>query len=188
MRLIQLVRESSGNGVDGSSNMNKLVSIAVVSAVALLAAVCDVWSEEGDALPEGVRGFSGQVRGVVVAKAENDTFTFRAANVLRVWKGNKAETPEALAGLTVRVGPRWSKGEDGKWHPAELHVAFIRKIEAGQEMTLEIRNVEGSHFAILELLAEQRQLAEAKDAQPIKAAGRETGTEVRKARAEAPPL
>jgi len=57
------------------------------------------------------------------------------------------------------VGPRWVKGERGKWNPVELHVAFIRGLKAGQEITLEIQHAERDHFAILELSAEQRKSA-----------------------------
>jgi len=118
--------------------------------------------ESGDkeeALPEGVRGFSGQVRGVVKAKGDGNTFRFHVGRVLKVWKNNKAKNPEALAGRTVRVGPRWVQGENGKWHPLEGHIAFIRQLKVGQELTLEIFNAEASHFNLLELSAEQRESA-----------------------------
>jgi len=150
--------------------------VAVVLAVAVLAGRVSVdydgkqltlsagetWAsaDEGErALPEGVRGFSWQVRGVVTAKGDKHVFFFKVARVLRVWEGNKARTPGALAGRTVRVGPRWVKNRHGKWRPVELHVLFIRKLQVGHEMTLEIRNVEGDHFQILELSGPQREWA-----------------------------
>ena len=143
---------------------SRVVALSLVAFVVVFAAAR---AADEPALPEGVRGFSGQVRGVVVAKGENNTFTFKVGRVIRVWEGNKAEHPEALVGQTVKVGPRWVQGEGGRWHPIELHVAFIRKLAPGQEHTLEIRNVERDHFSILELSAEQRALAAGKaDDQP----------------------
>ena len=134
------------------------LKIVVLSAVFVVAAMA-VRASADDALPAGVKGFSGRVRGMVAKKGEKNTFTFKVGRVLRVWKNNKAEKPGALVGLTVSVGPRWVKGDDGKWRPLERHVTFIKNIKAGQEMTLEIRNVERSEFAILELSQEQRALA-----------------------------
>jgi len=113
-------------------------------------------------LPEGVHGFSGMVRGTVLAKGEKHTFLFKVHEVLKVWENNKAKHPKALAGKTVNVGPRWVKGEGGKWRPNELHVAFIKKLEVGHEGPLEIKNSERDHFAILELSGEQREQARQK--------------------------
>lgn len=111
-------------------------------------------------LPDGARGFSGQVRGVVASKGVKNSFQYRVGRVIRVWKGNKAEKPEALVGRTVAVGPRWHKGEDGRWSQVPAHVAFIRRLEPGQEITLEICNSEMRHFEILELSGDQREDAE----------------------------
>lgn len=132
----------------------RLVGLAIAATVAITAG--QITADES-ALPEGVRGFSGNVRGLVVAKGERNTFSFKVARVLQVWDGNKATEPGALVGRTVTVGPRWVKGDNGKWHPLERHVAFIRGLTADQEMNLEIRNAERDHFAILELSAEQRE-------------------------------
>ena len=127
----------------------------VVALLLSLAVV--VMAREGDeTLPEDLRGFSGQVRGVVAAGHDDNSFMFQVARVLKVWENNKAEAPRSLGGRTVRVGPRWTKGDDGEWHPIEGHVAYIGKLRPGQEMTLEIQNVERDHFQILELSREQR--------------------------------
>ncbi len=115
--------------------------------------------DEKAGIPESVRGFSGMVSGTVVEKGEKNVFWLRVAKVLKVWKNNKAKTPKDLEGRTVRVGPRWKKGENGKWHPVELHVAFIKKLEEKQELTVEIANHEGDFFSILELSKEQREWA-----------------------------
>ncbi|MHC4914356.1 MAG: FecR domain-containing protein [Planctomycetota bacterium] len=109
-------------------------------------------------LPEGVRGFSGKVRGVVVAKGDKDTFTFKVGRVLQTWRGSKARRPQALVGQTVKVGPRWHKTDRG-WRPVAVHVAFIRKLKPGHEFTIEIANFEGNGFSILELGEEQRKWA-----------------------------
>ena len=125
-------------------------------ALFLSLAVAVTARESDEALPQDVRGFSGQVRGVVAAGHDDDSFMFEVGRVLKVWDSNKAERPESLKGRTVRVGPRWAKGDDGEWRPLERHVAYIGKLKAGQELTLEIQNVERDHFHLLELSREQR--------------------------------
>jgi hypothetical protein len=111
----------------------------------------------GDDIPEGLQGFSGHVRGVVVSKGEDDTFKFKVGRVLNVWENNKAKSPDAIVGRTLSVGPAYIKGDDLKWRPSEAHVGFIKKLKAGQETNLEVRNVDGtSNFQILELSDEQR--------------------------------
>ncbi len=128
-------------------------------------------------LPGGLRGFSGRVRGVVKDKGAKHTFSFKVGRVLDVWEGNKAGDPRSIIGHTVSVGPRWVKGDNGKWHPVEGHVVFIRKLKKGQELTLEIRNSEAAHFAILELSGDQRAWAKAEggDRKP----GHEPGEKLR---------
>jgi hypothetical protein len=153
----------------------KQVSWIMVAAAAVVVLAQGKWAA-AEALPEGLTGFSGQVRGVVVEKGEKGTFAFKVARVLRVWKNNEADTPEALAGRTVPVGPRWQKADGGRWRPIESHVAFIRTLAAGDEITLEIQNVEREHFALLELSADQREQA---------ARGRERAPEARNEHATA---
>ena len=177
--------------------MKRVTCRMVLMAVIALLAAMGSRALAADALPDGVKGFSGRVRGLVTAKGDKNTFTFKVARVLKVWKNNKAEKPEALAGHTVRVGPRWVQGDNGKWHPLERHVAFIRQLKVGEELTLEIFNAEGNHFNILELSAEQRESAmvgieeslsekslKDKDIRKMRAMVREMRAEIRRLRAE----
>ena len=52
---------------------------------------------------------------MVVEEGREDSFAFKISRVLRVREDNEAEAPKSLAGRTVRVGPSWIVGEDGKW-------------------------------------------------------------------------
>jgi len=132
--------------------------MVLIAAIVLLAAMGSRAMAE-ESLPDGVKGFSGRVRGVVTAKGEKNTFTIKVARVLEVWKNSKAKAPESLVGLSVRVGPRWVPGKNSKWRPVEIHIAFIKRLKVGEELTIEIRNAEADHFNILELSGEQRESA-----------------------------
>ena len=139
----------------------KLRIIASFAASIILASAASSTAADQPPGPEGLVGFSGQVRGVVVKKRDKNVVEFKVGRIIRTWKNNKAERPEALKGRTVPVGPAWvQKQAGGKWHPVENHIRFLRTLEAGEELTLEIRHAEREHFAILELSKEQRERAE----------------------------
>ncbi|MHC4605359.1 MAG: hypothetical protein ACYTAF_00295, partial [Planctomycetota bacterium] len=110
--------------------------------------------------PKAVLGFSGKVRGVVTSKNDDGTFFFYIGRVLKVWEDNKASKPNKLAGMTVRIGPRWEKGDDGKWHKVDIHELFIKKLQKEDELNLEIFHAEADRFAILELSEEQAKWAD----------------------------
>ena len=139
--------------------MKALTRKAAVFALAVLAASVGLKALADEALPDGLKRFSGQVRGVVTAKGEANTIQFKVGRLLPVWKGSEAEKPELILGRTVTVGSQRKIVADGVVHFSEIHVAFLKKLEVGQELTLEIRNVEGDGFSILELTKEQREWA-----------------------------
>ena len=111
-----------------------------------------------DNIPDGMEGFSGMLRGKVVAKVDNG-FILKVEKILKLWDGNKAKNPKSAVGKRFLVVPRWVKGDNGKWHPVELHVKFIRRLEVGQVLNIEVRHEEGNKLNILELSGEQREWA-----------------------------
>jgi hypothetical protein len=131
---------------------------AAVLAVCIVLCTSLVALADYDKLPAGMKGFSGMLRGKVVSK-EKDGFVIQVEKVLKLWKGNKAENPESAVGRKLLVLPRWVKGDDGKWRPAELHVLFIKRLEVGQTIEIEVVNDEGDLLHILELSAQQREFA-----------------------------
>ncbi len=134
--------------------MRKAVTLAVCLVLCLsVSALADY-----DKLPKGMKGFSGMVRGKVVSKEKNG-IVIKVEKILKLWKGNKAENPESAVGKKLLVMPRWVKGDDGKWHPYELHVRFIKYIKVGQTIDIEIVNEEADALHILELSGEQREFA-----------------------------
>lgn len=132
----------------------------IATALVLASTILQGNAREQPPGPEGLVGFSGQVRGVVVKKRERNDIDFKVVRIIQTWKDNKAEQPERLKGRTVPVGPRWVRNEKGKWNPVERHVRFLKSLKAGEEITLEINYAEREHFAILELSGEQRERAE----------------------------
>ncbi len=108
-----------------------------------------------DNIPDGMEGFSGTLRGKVVAKVEKG-FVLKVEKILKLWEGNKAKNPKSAIGKKLLVGPRWVKGDNGKWHPYELHLLFIKKLKVGQVIVIELIHQEGNRLSILELNGEQR--------------------------------
>jgi len=122
------------------------------------------WVKEGqepkkeNPLPEGARGFAGQLRGTVVKRRDQE-IGLKVVEVVKAWETSKAADPKALAGLTIKVTAAWVRVEGGKGHGNELHLAFFRTLEVGREVTLDVRNVEREVFAIGELTKEQAERA-----------------------------
>lgn len=136
------------------------IIIALAASAILASSTGQSFAADQPPGPEGLVGFSGQVRGVVVKKRDNNVVEFKVGRIIRTWENNKADQPEALKGRTVPVGPTWvQESEGGKWHPVESHIRFLRSLEPGEELTLELRHAEREHFAILELSQEQRERA-----------------------------
>ncbi|MBN1672559.1 MAG: FecR domain-containing protein [Kiritimatiellae bacterium] len=96
-------------------------------------------------LPEGVRGFTGRVRGTVTAKGEGNRFTFAVHHILELLNGNRASDPELLVNRTVEIGP------GGEREPTANHLLFIGRLRVQQEVDLAIRHGAGDRFEILEL-------------------------------------
>ncbi len=67
-----------------------------------------------DALPTAAKGFSGMVRGKVVAKADGG-IVVAVQEVTNVWKQSKAEEPKALVGKRVLVTPRDGADQTGRF-------------------------------------------------------------------------
>ncbi|HOX07880.1 MAG TPA: hypothetical protein PK280_15875 [Planctomycetota bacterium] len=110
-------------------------------------------------LPEGARGFVGQLKGAVEKKLDRGIL-LKVAEVVKTAEASKATDAKVLVGLSVRVGPSWVKGEEGKkGHPDELQMNFLRSLEAGKEVTLSVKNVEREYFALAELTPEQTEAA-----------------------------
>jgi hypothetical protein len=105
--------------------------------------------------PKNVEGFSGQVWGQVVAKKPNGIFTFKVERVKRLWEDNKAADGKALEGKTINV----ARGQNKHGRPEKLHVKYIKRLEAGEEVRLEIKHFAENNFLILELDGHQRRIA-----------------------------
>lgn len=125
--------------------MNRIVTVLLVVSVAALC--CG--GEEGDSspkLPEGMAGFSGSLKGTVVA-VKDTTFTLKVDEVVRLWKGNKAKDPKSAIGKELEI-----QGKN-KWH-----MKFIATLKKDEKLTIEAIDREGKLY-VLELNGEQRKRA-----------------------------
>ncbi len=109
-------------------------------------------------IPEGAHGFSGQVQCTVLKKGESKILV-KVDKVTRLWKPNKARNPKSLVGRQIIVSEGWFKNrETGKYQPNENHVHYMKKVERGSRISLELQTGDGDRFHILELNREQRAL------------------------------
>ncbi|TET31965.1 MAG: hypothetical protein E3J72_20955 [Planctomycetota bacterium] len=110
---------------------------------------------EFDGLPDGMHGFSGILKGKVVGKIRNG-FVLLVTDVVRLWKNNEAENPESAVGKRLPILAQWRESDNGKWHPDEIHLRFIKGLDIGAVIKIEVVNDEGERLHILELSREQR--------------------------------
>jgi flagellar biosynthesis GTPase FlhF len=113
-------------------------------------------------LPEGAKGFSGMLEGEVLGKVENG-FILKVTKVIKVWRNNKAENAESLVGMEVVINVKWEKGQDGNWHPVEAQIRYVRSLEKGATIQIEVINDEGNRLHIGELSKEQREKGQEKE-------------------------
>ena len=95
------------------------------------------------ALPEGIRGFQGMVRGTVVSKGELG-FVLKVARITKVWKGNKAGNPECIVGREVPVR-LWPKGR-----MFERQLKVLAGLKPGDVVSVEPFHRGGDHLTVVE--------------------------------------
>ncbi len=135
----------------------------MIACAAAVLFTAGAFADDGRELPEGMRGFSGVLRGKVTEKVDNG-FRLQVQEVVKVWEGNKAAKPADAVGLTLLVNVQWRQGDGGAWHPVEQHLRFVRSLEAGETVAVEAVNDEGGRLHILELSKEQLEKMEQREA------------------------
>lgn len=100
--------------------------------------------------------FNGSVRGKVVGKGDAHLL-LAVETVVSSRKDSSPEIAEGLPGRTLKVLAMRRKDADLAFD--KMQVLFIRKVEIGQELTLDLRQVKGDEFSIGALTEEQHQWA-----------------------------
>jgi len=98
--------------------------------------------------------FSGTVRGRVVGKGDAHIL-LAVDSVVSTRKESSAELAEGLPGRTLRITPLKRKDLDLGYDKTQF--LFLRRLEMGQELSLDVRQVKGDEFAIGALTDEQHQ-------------------------------
>jgi ferric-dicitrate binding protein FerR (iron transport regulator) len=100
--------------------------------------------------------FSGTVRGRVVQKGDAHIL-LSVDTVVSTRKESSAELSAGLPGKTIKVMPFKRKDLDLGYD--KIQFLFLRKLEVGQELALDIRGVKGDEFTVGALTEEQVQSA-----------------------------
>ena len=128
--------------------------IAGLCAAAEAAAEKEKKKKERAKLPAAAKGFAGMIEGEVVS-VRKVGLVLKVGKVTKVWEPNKAEDPESLVGVEVRVVCR-KEGEK----PAERQVRFLGTLKKGDTTILDVANKKGNVLTLLELTEEQRKKVE----------------------------
>jgi ferric-dicitrate binding protein FerR (iron transport regulator) len=109
--------------------------------------------------------FSGTVRGRVVGKGDAHILLAVDA-VVSTRKESSAELAEGLPGRTLKITPL--KRKDLDLGVDKIQFLFLRKLEMGQELSLDVRQVKGDDFTVGALTDEQHQWAAVREDRPEK--------------------
>lgn len=84
--------------------------------------------------PEAAAGFVGEVEGTLqFVDPQQSWFVIKLTKVTAGEK-SKAEKPEALTGLSIRVGARYTKNPSGQSVPSKQDCEFIGKLKKGDTL------------------------------------------------------
>jgi len=109
--------------------------------------------------------FNGTVRGRVVGKGDAHILLAVDA-VVSSRKESSADVAEGLPGRTLKI--TLSKRKDLDQGFDKVQFLFLRKLEMGQELSLDVRQVKGDEFAVGALTEEQHQWAAPREDRPEK--------------------
>jgi ferric-dicitrate binding protein FerR (iron transport regulator) len=101
--------------------------------------------------------FNGVVYGKVVNKGDA-ALLLTVERVVSSRKDSSPEIAETLPGRTLKVTVG-GRRRDGDPPPDKIQMLFVRKVEVGQELTLDVRQIKGDDFAIGALTEAQAQWA-----------------------------
>lgn len=107
--------------------------------------------------------FSGTVRGRVVGKGDAHILLAVDA-VVSSRKESSAEPAEGLPGRTIKITPLKRKDLDLGFDKVQF--LFLRKVETGQELSLDVRQTKGDDFTVGALTEEQHQWAQIREDRP----------------------
>ena len=116
---------------------------------ALLVGVSGVWAGEASALPDGMKGFKGQLSGTITQKSDA-SFVLKVDKVVKVWTeveagqpGSTAKDPQAAVGkeLTITIGKV----------AVEKHTKTLAGLAVGDKVLTSAFNLEGGLLTINEV-------------------------------------
>lgn len=123
--------------------MNGLRRTVVVTVMVVSGAMAFAEDARPAALPEGIRGFQGMVRGTLVSKGELG-FVLKVEKIAKVWKGNQARDPESILGKNVPVR-LWPKGR-----MFERQLKILAGLKPGDKISVEPFHRGGDHLTVVE--------------------------------------
>jgi len=128
-----------------------MAKLVVVASLILAVVAVPVAMAQGTppALPEGLQGIRGLMRGKLVSKTEN-SLVLKVEAVVRTWKENKATNAEAAVGreLTIVIAA-------GR----ERLINALKELRAGDTIVVGVMNVEGNQLTAVEDLRKAEAVA-----------------------------
>lgn len=142
---LQHVKDAAGKSVPDPEQMELLGRVAVGQPVQVGA---QTWQGKHlifagfpsvhELAPDQAAGFVGDVEGVVQYVDRHQSWLVVKLTKVTAGDKSKAEKPEALVGLSVRVGARYTKDSSGESVPSQQDCEFMGKLKKGDTLACEV--------------------------------------------------
>lgn len=112
-------------------------------------------------VPAGLRGFDGTLGGNVVSVQDDMRgFVLKVTDILHSNTRSTAKDPKSAVGQEVEIAPHVTKDKNGHWVPDEHELDYIKSLQKGQQIQVDVINTDAHHLRISLLTKSERQQAD----------------------------
>lgn len=112
-------------------------------------------------IPGGLKGFDGTLEGKVVSVQEHMRgFVLRVDQIMHVNQRSTAPNPQAVVGKEIEITPTTMQNDKGKWAPDEQELKYIKSLEKGQDLQIDVTNTDQMHLRIADLTKAEKMQAD----------------------------
>ena len=111
-------------------------------------------------VPAALRGFDGTLAGTVVSVQDHMRgFVLKITQIAHSNARSTATNPNAAVGHEVAIDPTVTKDKNGNFSPDERELNYIRSLEKGQSIQIDVINTDTDHLRIANLTTAEKQQA-----------------------------
>lgn len=112
-------------------------------------------------VPAGLKGFDGTLGGTIVSVQDHMRgFVLKVKEIVHSNARSTANNPKSAVGHEVEITPTVHQDKNGRWIPDEQELNYIKSLEKGQSIQIDVRNTDPDHLRIADLTKAEKQQAD----------------------------